>query len=391
MDKWSGLRRQLRELEGQDLLRRMTVFDSPRDGRAVAEGAPVRLFSSNSYLDLGREPAVTAFAAEILERYGVGAGGSRLTTGTTRVHTLLEETIAAFKGREAALVFHAGYMANVGAISALAGPGDVIYSDALNHASIIDGCRLSRAEVVVYRHNDMDDLERKILARPGRGGLIVSDGVFSMDGDIVDLPRLTWLADQHGLLSMIDEAHATGVIGATGRGTEEHYHMEGRVDVLMGTLSKAVGSEGGFLCGSRLLVDYLLNRARSFLFSTALSPVSAAAAVQGLRLIAEQPERVRRLQDNIALFCRALRERGIPAASETAIIPIVIGDEGAALAAMERLRAEGFFVSAIRYPTVARGSARLRVTLTAGHTGRELAALAEALGRCITPGEELER
>lgn len=389
MDKWSGLRRQLRELEGQDLLRHMTVFDSPRDGRAVAEGAPVRLFSSNSYLDLGREPAVTAFAAEILERYGVGAGGSRLTTGTTRVHTLLEETIAAFKGREAALVFHAGYMANVGAISALAGPGDVIYSDALNHASIIDGCRLSRAEVVVYRHNDMDDLERKILARPGRGGLIVSDGVFSMDGDIVDLPRLTWLADRHGLLSMIDEAHATGVVGATGRGTEEYYHMEGSVDVLMGTLSKAVGSEGGFVCGSAELIQYLINKARSFIFSTALSPVTVAAGLRGLQKIQEEPQRVAQLRDNMAFLCRELGRYGIPAQSDSAILPIVVGEEKKAMAAMEALKERGYYVSAIRYPTVARGSARLRVALMSSHTRDELAGLAQALA-CVL-GRNTER
>ncbi len=257
--------------QGKNLLRKMTVFDTAQSSVVEVEGKREHLFSSNSYLDMCNEPAVKEYARRILDEYGIGSGGSRLTTGTTRIHMQLEETIAAFKKREAALVFNTGYMANVGILSALAGRGDIIYSDELNHASIIDGCRLSRADLVIYRHNDMDDLEEKIKAHPGRSGVIVSDGVFSMDGDIVNLPRMVELANRYGLFSMIDEAHATGVIGATGRGTEEYYDMEGAVDVLMGTLSKAVGGEGGFVCGSRTLIDYLVNRARSFIFSTSLS------------------------------------------------------------------------------------------------------------------------
>ena len=285
MDKWERIDSELLQLKNGSLFRKMTVFDSAQTAVVTVEGKKQHLFSSNSYLDLSSEPRIKEYAGRVLNEYGAGSGGSRLTTGTTRIHMELEQAIAAFKNREASLIFNTGYMANVGILSALTQKGDIIYSDQLNHASIIDGCRLSKADLVIYRHNDMDDLEEKIKAHPGKRGIIVSDGVFSMDGDIVNLPRLTELAGRYGLLSMIDEAHATGVIGATGRGTEEYYGMEGSVDVLMGTLSKAVGGEGGFVCGSRSLIEYLVNKARSFIFSTALSPVSMAADLEGLRLI----------------------------------------------------------------------------------------------------------
>lgn len=383
MDKWERIDSELLQLKNGSLFRKMTVFDSAQTAAVTVEGKKQHLFSSNSYLDLSSEPRIKEYAGRILNEYGAGSGGSRLTTGTTRIHMELEQTIAAFKNREAALVFNTGYMANVGILSALTQKGDIIYSDQLNHASIIDGCRLSKADLVIYRHNDMDDLEEKIKAHPGKRGIIVSDGVFSMDGDIVNLPRLTELAGRYGLLSMIDEAHATGVIGATGRGTEEYYDMEGAVDVLMGTLSKAVGGEGGFVCGSRTLIDYLVNRARSFIFSTSLSPVSMAAATQGIRLIMEQPQRVQRLQENIRYCCGALCARGIDAHSETAIIPIIIGDESRAMRVMELLKERGYYISAIRYPTVAKGTARLRLALMSSHTREELEGLADALKECM--------
>ena len=379
MDKWERIDSELLQLKNGSLFRKMTVFDSAQTAAVTVEGKKQHLFSSNSYLDLSSEPRIKEYAGRILNEYGAGSGGSRLTTGTTRIHMELEQTIAAFKNREAALVFNTGYMANVGILSALTQKGDIIYSDELNHASIIDGCRLSKADLVIYRHNDMDDLEEKIKAHPGKRGIIVSDGVFSMDGDIVNLPRLTELAGRYGLLSMIDEAHATGVIGATGRGTEEYYGMEGSVDVLMGTLSKAVGGEGGFVCGSRSLIEYLINKARSFIFSTALSPVSMAADLEGLRLIMEQPERVQKLQENIRFCCAALNARGIDAASETAIIPIIIGDEARAMRVMKLLKERGYYISAIRYPTVAKGSARLRLALMSSHTREDLEGLADAL------------
>lgn len=382
MRAWNWLSEELDGLRRQNLYRTMTVLEGPQTTVVKAEGQVQCLFSSNNYLDLANDPEVKAAARGALEQYGVGAGGSRLTTGTGPLHVRLEEELARFKGREAALVFNTGYMANVGILSALVGRGDVIFSDQLNHASIIDGCRLSGAEVVIYRHNDMDDLEDKLKLHSGRRGLIVSDGVFSMDGDLVSLPRLVELAKRYGMCTMIDEAHATGVVGATGRGTEEHYHMEGSVDVLMGTLSKAVGSEGGFVCGSAELIQYLTNKARSFIFSTALSPVTMAAGLRGLQKIQEEPQRVAALRDNMAFLCRELERYGISAQSDSAILPILVGEEKRAMAAMEELKQRGYYVSAIRYPTVARGSARLRVALMSSHTREELAGLAQALA-CV--------
>lgn len=382
MKEWNWLSEELDRLREQELYRTMTVLEGPQTTVVESAGRPQRLFSSNNYLDLANDPEVKAAACEALEQYGVGAGGSRLTTGTGPFHVRLEEELARFKGREAALVFNTGYMANVGIISALMGRGDVIFGDQLNHASIIDGCRLSGAEVVVYRHNDMADLEDKLRVHQGRKGLIVSDGVFSMDGDLLPLPQLVELAKRYGVRTMIDEAHATGVVGATGRGTEEYYHMEGSVDVLMGTLSKAVGSEGGFVCGSAELIQYLINKARSFIFSTALSPVTMAAGLRGLQKIQEEPQRVAQLRDNMAFLCRELGRYGFPAQSDSAILPIVVGEEKKAMAAMEALKERGYYVSAIRYPTVARGSARLRVALMSSHTREELAGLAQALA-CV--------
>lgn len=388
MSKWSRMEEELELLKEKNLFRNMTIFDSAQSTQVMVEGEQRYLFSSNSYLDMCNDSKVKEYAAGVLDEYGIGSGGSRLTTGTSRIHIQLEAVIAALKKREAALVFNTGYMANAGIISALTRKGDVIYSDELNHSSIIDGCRLSKADLVIYRHNDMKDLEKKIRANPGRCGLIVSDGVFSMDGDIVNLPGLVELANRYELLSMIDEAHATGVIGATGRGTEEYYSMEGSVDVLMGTLSKSIGSEGGFVCGSHTLIQYLINKARSFLFSTALSPVSMAASIQGIRQIMECPQRVRKLQDNIRYCCEALKKRGINAFSETAIIPVIIGDEGRAMEIMELLKQRSYYISAIRYPTVAKGSARLRITLMSSHTPKEIDGLADALAACMMNANE---
>ncbi len=383
MDKWKRMEEELNTLRKRHLYREVKVIESPQSAHVRYRGRDMLMLASNSYLDLCNEERIKAYAARILAEYGTGSGGSRLTTGTTALHTQTEEALARFKGREAAVVFNTGFAANSGILPALCRAGDVIYSDELNHASIIDGCRQSRAETVVYRHNDMADLERKIKERPGRQGMIVSDGVFSMDGDIVDLPGLVELADAYGLLSMIDEAHATGVVGATGRGCEEHFHMEGRTDILMGTLSKAIGAEGGYVCGSRVLAEYLKNRARSYIFSTALPPVTMAAAKRALELIEEEPWRVGRLQENVRWFCGQLRERGIEAWSETAIIPIRIGAEEKAVEVSEMLMEQGFFLPAIRYPTVKKGEAMLRAALMATHTKEELRAAAAAIAAAI--------
>lgn len=374
---------QLQHLHEKNLYRTIKVLESSQKSHVRYQGRDMLMLASNSYLDFSDEERIKEYTAKMLERYGTGSGGARLTTGTTSLHMELEESLARFKGREAAIVFNTGFAANSGIIPALCGEGDVIYSDELNHASIIDGCRQSKAKTVVYRHNDMDDLEKKILEHPGMSGMIVSDGVFSMDGDIVNLPRLVELADAYGLFSMIDEAHATGVLGATGRGCEEYFHMEGRTDVLMGTLSKAIGAEGGYVCGSHTLIEYLRNKARSYIFSTSLSPVTMASAKRALELLDEEPQRVRKLQENIGWFCRCLQENGIHAHSETAIVPIRIGDEGVALRVSEWLMEHGYFISAIRYPTVKKGEAMLRIALMATHTKEELAGAAQAIADAL--------
>lgn len=383
MNKWAWMEEELCALQEQHLYRRVKVIESVQSSHVRYQGRDMLMMASNSYLDFCGQERIKKYAAEVLREYGTGSGGSRLTTGTMRIHMELEESLARFKGREAAVVFNTGFAANSGIIPALCRKGDVIYSDALNHASIIDGCRQSGAETVIYAHNDMTDLEKKILAHPGKRGLIVSDGVFSMDGDIVDLPGLVDLADAYGLLSMIDEAHATGVVGASGRGCEEYFHMEGRTDILMGTLSKALGAEGGYVCGPRTLTEYLQNRARSYIFSTSLSPVSMGAAKKALELLEEEPWRVRRLQDNVKWFCGQLREQGIAARSETAIVPVRVGDEEAALGISQQLMEEGYFIPAIRYPTVRKGEAILRVALMATHTREELTGAARAIGAAV--------
>lgn len=374
---------ELHILQEQHLYRTGRVIESAQRSHVRYQNRDVLMLASNSYLDLCGEERIKEYAAQALAEYGIGSGGSRLTTGTTQYHIRLEKALARFKGREAAVVFNTGFAANTGIIPALCRKGDVIYSDELNHASIIDGCRQSGAETVIYRHNDMRDLEQKIRQYPERQGLIVSDGVFSMDGDVVDLPGLVELADTYGLLSMIDEAHATGVVGDTGRGCEEYFHMEGRTDILMGTLSKAIGSEGGYVCGPSVLTEYLKNRARSYIFSTALSPVTMAAAEKALELIEKEPWRVRRLQENVEWFCGRLREYGISAGSKTAIVPIPVGAEEKALQVSEKLLEQGIFIPAIRYPTVKKGQAMLRAALMATHTKEELEVAAAAIGQAV--------
>jgi len=273
------------------------------------DGRDFILLSSNSYLGLCHDERLRRAAMEAIEKYGVGSGGSRLTTGSYEIHRQLEEAIAALKGTEAALVYNTGYMANVGTISALANREWVIFSDSLNHASIIDGCRLSGAETVVYDHVNTTDLERKIKAhREGRSALIVTDGLFSVDGDIAPLPDIATIAQAHDIMVMVDDAHATGVLGPEGGGTVDHFGLHDAIDIQMGTLSKALAGEGGFVAAKRGLIDYLINRARSFIFSTALSPVTIAVALKALEIIRLEPEARERLLAN-ALWFRNASER----------------------------------------------------------------------------------
>ena len=385
-DPWQPLKDDLKRRREQALYRTLRMIESPQTARVIAEGRSRLMLASNSYLGLTDEPRVLRAGQAALRRYGAGSGGSRLTTGNLPLHENLEKALARFKGTESALLFNTGYMANVGILSALAALGAVIFSDELNHASIIDGCRLGHARTIVYRHGDAGDLAAKIKAAAPSFGVIVSDAVFSMDGDIAPLPDLMALGKKHGLLVMMDEAHATGVIGKTGRGIVEHFGLSEPPDILMGTMSKALASEGGFVCGRQLLIDYLRNAARSFIFSTSLAPSVLAAAQAALTILEEEPERVARLRGNTRLFCEALEEAGVKAASASAIVPIVIGDEGRAMAVAQCLYEEGIFLSAIRYPTVARGSARLRAALMATHTSAELKEAAGKIAQIIREG-----
>ena len=381
--KWAVWQKKLAEKKDAHLGREIPPLDSAPGAYIVRQGRRLLMLASNNYLDLANDPRVKTAAAAATETYGAGTGGARLTAGSTPVHRLLEEKLAQWKGTESALLFNTGYMANLGVIAALADGDWVIFSDECNHASIIDGCRLSRARVVVYRHNALDDLENKVREYQGSHGLIVSDAVFSMDGSIADWPRLQEIAAKYGLYSLLDEAHANGVIGRTGRGLMEYFGTEQQPDILIGTCSKTLGSEGGFVCGSKLLIDFLLNTARSFIFSTALPAGAAAAALQALEIIQTEPQRVKQLQDNTRFFLDCLRARGLSVASDTAIIPLPAGAENKALAASAALQAEGFYIPAIRYPTVPQGQAILRASLMSAHTPEELRAAAEAVGRAL--------
>ena len=386
MRRFDGLGGELAAREAAGLSRRCRSLESPTGPVARGGGRELVVLASNDYLDLARDPRVVAAAAEAAREWGAGSGGSRLTTGTQPPHVRLEQALANFKGYEAAIVYGTGYMANVGTITALVGKGDAVLSDELNHASIIDGCRLSGADVFVYRHGDMDDLARKLsLCREHRRRLVVSDGVFSMDGDILDLPRFLEVTRRHDAFSIVDEAHATGVVGQSGRGLVEHFGCE-RPDILMGTLSKALGSEGGFVCGSRLLVDFLRNMSRPFIFSTAPGAPAMAAAHAALEVLVSEPERVVRLRENVALLVSELSRRGVSAHGDTPIVPIIVGDEKKALDASAALEARGFLVPAIRYPTVARGAARLRVAIMSAHTPEQLCAAAAAIADSLGHG-----
>ena len=350
------------------------------------------LLASNSYLDLANIDELKQAMAQAVLEWGTGSGGARLTTGNKTPHQELEEFIAKFKGEESAITFNTGYMANVGTISALCGKNDFIFSDELNHASIIDGIRLSRAKCFVYKHNDMADLQRVIQeaeksraesALPAPRKLIVTDAVFSMDGDLANLPELLRIAKENDCLLMIDEAHATGVLGKTGRGLAEHYGCA-HADVTVGTLSKAVAAEGGFVAGPNQLTEFLKNKSRSFIFTTAMAPAVAAAACNNLRYIDAHPERVQNLRDNVKFFCEALQREGVNVEqSPSAIVPIVIGDEAKAMQISAKLQEQGILIPAIRYPTVAKGQARLRASLMATHTREQLQTAASIIAQAV--------
>ncbi|RJQ25849.1 MAG: 8-amino-7-oxononanoate synthase [Peptococcaceae bacterium] len=369
------LRAELEHLQKQNLFRRLKRLDGPQAARTTVEDRPCILLSSNNYLGLADHPALKEAAVQAVNIWGAGAGGSRLTTGNYALFEELENTIARFKRTAAAIVFSTGYMANAGTITALVGDSDVIISDELNHASIIDGCRLSRAKVMVCRHADTSHLAEILnQCHHYRRRLIVTDGVFSMDGDLAPLPEIIPLAERHDALLMVDDAHATGVLGRRGAGTVEHFRLEGRVPVQMGTLSKALGSAGGYVAGSEELIDYLRNKARSFIFSTAPPPAAAGAAREAIRLVEQQPELRQRLKENALYLRGGLAEAGYRVPDgESPIIPVHIGDAAKTMRMADELLERGVFVTGIRPPSVPPGGSRLRVTVMATHTREELA------------------
>jgi 8-amino-7-oxononanoate synthase len=371
----------LEELRESGLYRRLRLVEGEQGARVTLDGRPVLLLCSNDYLGLAGDPRVREAAAGAAMRWGAGAGASRLIAGNMQPHRALEERLAAFEGYEAALLFGSGYLANVGTIAALAGRGEVVFSDELNHASIVDGCRLSRAETFVYRHRDVEHLAWGLSKAGERSSLIVSDGLFSMDGDVAPLAELLELARRRGCRLMVDEAHATGALGPGGRGSVAAAGLSGEVDVVMGTLGKALGSYGAYVCASRELADYLLNTARSFIFSTALPPPTVAAALAALKLLEAEPQQVERLAANAATLRRSLAAEGLPVGDAgSQIVPVTVGDPEQAMALCERALEHGVFAQGIRPPTVPPGSSRLRFTVMATHQTAELEEAARSVG-----------
>jgi glycine C-acetyltransferase/8-amino-7-oxononanoate synthase len=371
----------LEELRGSGLHRRLRLVGGPQGPRVLLDGREVLLLCSNDYLGLANHPRVRAAAADAAMEWGVGAGASRLISGNMQPHRALEQRLAAFEGYESALLFGSGYLANTGTIAALAGRGEVVFSDELNHASIIDGCRLSRAETFVYRHTDLEHLAWGLREAGERAALIVTDGVFSMDGDVAPLPELAELAQRHGCRLMVDEAHATGAIGPGGRGTVAAAGLSGEVDVAMGTMGKALGAYGAYVCSSSKLSDYLLNTVRSFIFSTAPPPPMVAASLAALELLEAEPGRVEELRSNAATLRSALTAEGLPAgSSESQIVPVAIGDPDLTMRLCERALDRGVFAQGIRPPTVPEGTSRLRFTVMATHRPEDLRDAAKQVG-----------
>jgi 8-amino-7-oxononanoate synthase len=373
---------QLHELRALGLARRTRLVSGPQGPHVLLDGKPVLLLCSNNYLGLADHPRVREAAADAAMRWGVGPGGSRLVSGTMTIHRRLEERLAAFNRRESALLFGSGYLANAGAIAALARPGDVIFSDALNHASIIDGCRLSGAEIFVYEHCDTEHLEWAIEQADGRGALIVTDSVFSIDGDIAPLEEIVELAQRHRLRTLVDEAHGTGTVGPGGRGALAQAGLEDHVDVIVGTLGKALGSYGAFVACDEQMARYLLNAARTFVFSTALPPPSVAGALAALDLLEENPKRVQRLAANAGVLRVELEAAGFDlGGASTQITSLMIGDAELTMRICERALADGVFAQAIGPPTVPPMTSRLRLAVMATHREMELRAAARVLGR----------
>jgi glycine C-acetyltransferase len=383
------LQDELAKLETDGLLLHPRTLEGPTGARATFDGREVINLASNNYLGLANHPRMNRAASEAALAFGAGSGAVRTIAGSMSMHRELERRFAAFKHADAALMFQSGFTANAGTVAAILSPDDVIVSDRLNHASIIDGARLSKAEIKVFEHKDADHADRLLTesARPGRRQLLITDGVFSMDGDIAPLPALVEVAERHGAIMMLDDAHASGVLGTGGAGTVDHFGLEGRVDVQVGTLSKAIGVLGGFIAGRPQLVEWLQNRGRPYLFSTSAPPSVVAACIEALDIIRDEPQRLERLWSNTRSLKEGLNGLGLDTGmSETPITPVITGDAEKTQAFARRLFEEGVFTPAIVFPTVAKGQARVRTIVTADHTPDDLA---EALAVFERVGKEL--
>ena len=365
---------EMERLRNAGLLATIRTISSPMDAWVTVDGRRVLNFCANNYLGLANHPRLRAAAKAAIDQYGIGPGAVRTIAGTMSLHLELEQRLAAFKKAEACITFQSGFMANVATIPALVGQGDLIFSDELNHASIIDACRLSRAQVVRYLHNDVDDLERKIEETNQSGRrLIVTDGVFSMDGDIAPLDKICAVAEAHGILLMVDDAHGEGVLGQGGRGIVDHFDLHGRVHVEVGTLSKAFGVVGGLVAGSQTIVDWLRQRGRPFLFSSAMTVPDVAACIESVNVLQESTELVDQLWANTAIFKQGMAALGFNTGhSQTPIVPVLLGEAPLAQQFSRRLFEEGVFAMAIGYPTVPMGKARVRAMNSAAHSRQDL-------------------
>src|SRR5215213_9485231 len=382
-DPLAYLGEELDSLKKQNLYRSLRVLEGEQKAHTTFDHRSVVNLSSNNYLGLTTHPRLRAKALEAVQTFGVGSGSVRTIAGTMAIHLELERRLAEFKRVEAVVVFQSGFTANAGTVSAILTKDDVVLSDELNHASIIDGCRLSRASVKVFPHKDVDAARRIIKGLPAaQRRLLITDGVFSMDGDLGPLPALCDLAEETGSIMMVDDAHASGVFGKNGRGTIDHFGVHGRVDVQVGTLSKAIGALGGYVAGNRNLIEFLYHRARPFLFSTSHPPAVAAACLAALDVLTEEPEIIDRLWDNTRFFKAGLERLGFDTGiSESPITPVIAGDSAKANLLSDRLFAEGVFAQAIGYPTVARDKARVRTIVTATHTREDLQYALDAFER----------
>jgi glycine C-acetyltransferase len=366
---------ELNQLREQKLYQKLRILETEQRPVARFDGREVINLSSNNYLGLTTHPKLKQRALEAIEKWGVGSGAVRTIAGTMSLHMALEEKIAKFKRVEASVVFQSGFTANAGTVQAILGREDIIISDELNHASIIDGCRLSRAAIKVFPHKDVEACEKILKEIQNHSGrkLLITDGVFSMDGDIAPLPALVGLAEKYGCIMMIDDAHASGVLGRNGRGTVDHFNLHGRVDIQVGTLSKAIGALGGYVCATRDTIEYLYHRARPFLFSTSHPPSVAASCLAAFEVLEDEPQLTEKLWTNTRSFKAGLQKLGFNTGmSETPITPVIVGDAALAHEFSRQLFAEGVFAQSLGFPTVPKGKARIRTIVTATHSEAEL-------------------